>query len=55
MVTTVSKSVVNKCRAGDRRLLFLIFESEERAKSHQKRDTVTSSARSGGELKLKTE
>ena len=52
MARTVSKSVINKCRPGDRRLLFLILESEERANNHQKQNTITSSARSGDELKL---
>jgi hypothetical protein len=34
---------------------FLISESEERANTNQKQNTVTSPARSGGELKHKTE
>jgi hypothetical protein len=36
-------------------LLFLISKSEEQADDHQKQNPVTSSARSGSDLKLKTE
>jgi hypothetical protein len=45
MVTIVSKSIVNKCRPGDRRLLFLNSKSEERADNRQKQNPVTSPAK----------
>ena len=37
------------------RLWFFISESEEQADDHQKQNPVTSSARGGSDLKLKTE